>query len=64
MEQINIFLNKLYIQSNSITNYAIVGIAMHHELQGPGLEFQWGQILRTQSDGLRSLQSHLYIAIG
>ena len=61
IEQNNIFLNKLYSPpTNSITNYAVVGIASHHELQGPGLEFRCGQILRTQSDGLRRLQSHLY----
>jgi len=32
---------------------------MHHELQGPGLEFRCGQILRTHSNRLGSLHSNM-----
>jgi hypothetical protein len=47
IEQSNIFLNKLYNPSICNTNYAVVGIATRHGLQGPGLEFQCDQVPRT-----------------
>jgi len=29
---------------------SIVGMAIHHGLDGPGIEFWWGEIFRTFSD--------------
>jgi hypothetical protein len=59
-QQSNIFLNKLYNSSNFITNYTVVGIATRHGLQDSGLEFRCNHNLRTHSDRLQSLNSHLY----
>jgi hypothetical protein len=37
-----------------------VGIATRYGLEGPGIEFRWGEIFRTYPDRLRSPPSFLY----
>jgi hypothetical protein len=38
----------------------VVGIATRYILEGPGIEFQWGEIFRTYPDRLRGPPSLLY----
>jgi hypothetical protein len=39
---------------------SVVGIATRYGLEGPGIEFRWGEIFRTKPDRLRDPPSLLY----